>query len=69
MKLQNLKIGQKVTITEVSVEYERNRKVKISSDCREKKELFNESIENCYSYYGLNDGCKKLGSQGCLIVA
>ena len=69
MKLQNLKIGQKITITGVSVEYERIKKAKISSDCRVERRIFNESTENGYSYYGLNDGCKTLGSQGCLIVA
>jgi len=69
IKLQNLKIGQKVTITEVSVEHERINKVKISSDCRVERRIFKESTENGYSYYGLNDGSKTLESQGNLTVA
>ena len=69
MKLQNLKIGQKITITGVSVECERIKKAKISSDCRVERRIFNESTENGYSYYGLNDGCKTLESQGYFIVA
>lgn len=64
MKLQNLKNWSKNNNHRGI-----SKKAKISSDCRVERRIFNESTENGYSYYGLNDGGKTLESQGYFIVA
>lgn len=68
MKLQDLKIGQKVTIGGVSAEYEGIKKVKISSFSRVEKRVFKQYQAPGYKYYSLNDGFKTLESQHIILL-
>ena len=68
MKISDLKVGQKVTIKGLLVEYQGIQKVKVSGFGKVEKRFYKGIGINFFKYFSLNDGAKTLEKEGISLV-
>ena len=68
MKRSDLKVGQKVTIKGMLVEYQGIQKVKVSGFGKVEKRVFKGIGIEIFKYFSLNDGAKNLEKEGISLV-
>jgi hypothetical protein len=68
MKISDLKLGQKVTIDGLQLEYKGIQKVKIANYVRVEKRVFKGSGINICKYYSLNEGHLLLEDENIRLV-
>ena len=68
MKISDLKVGQKVTIKGLLVEYQGIQKVKVSGFGKVEKRVFKGIGIEIFKYFSLNDGAKTLEKEGISLV-
>ena len=68
MKISDLKVGQKVTIKGLLVEYQGIQKVKVSGFGKVEKRVFKGIGIEVFKYFSFNDGTKTLEKEGISLV-
>jgi hypothetical protein len=68
MKISDLKLGQKVTIDRLQLEYKGIQKVKIANYVRVEKRVFKGLGINICKYYSLNEGLLLLEDENISLV-
>ena len=68
MKISDFKVGQKVTIKGLPVEYQGIQKVKVSHFGKVEKRVFRGIGIEVFKYFSLNDGTKTLEKEGISLV-
>lgn len=68
MKISDLKIGQKVTIKGILVEYQGIQKIKVSGLGKVEKRVFKGIGIEIFKYFSLNDGTKTLEQEGIYLA-
>ena len=68
MRISDLKLGQKVNIKGVIVEYKGIQKVRISNFGKADKRVFQVAGSNDFIYYTIADGSKMLKSENIILI-